>query len=234
MQESEQKPSASSGVSHPNAHLGEELKARHRHKHYRFCISGAADTGHCGLDVFELSKELGREIARKDCVVTTGATTGFPLYGAIGASEEGGVSIGFSPAASEREHVEVYKLPVDYMDLIVYTGFGFPGRDLVLTRSSDAVLVGCGRIGTFHEFTIAFEDRKPIGVLEGSWRTDEILKQILAASHRPSSKIVFDTDPKALVERVYELITKDKEELNLVYQNHDGIGGTGEASDRIL
>src|SRR3989344_2416309 len=73
-----------------------------------------------------------------------------------GVKEAGGFSIGFSPAASEREHVEVYKLPLDYMDLIVYTGFGYPGRDLLLTRSADAVICGCGRIGTIHEFVIAF------------------------------------------------------------------------------
>ena len=37
-----------------------------------------------------------------------------------------------------------------------------------MTRTSDAIFLGCGRIGTIHEFTIAFEDNKPIGILEGS------------------------------------------------------------------
>ena len=70
------------------------------------------------------------------------------------------MSIGVSPAASEREHSEVFKLPIDYMDLIIYTGFGYSGRDLLLTRTADAVICGCGRIGTIHEFTIAFEDEE--------------------------------------------------------------------------
>jgi hypothetical protein len=95
--------------------------------------------------------------------------------------------------------------------MIVYTGFGYPGRDLILTRSSDAVLFGCGRIGTIHEFTIAFEDQKPIGILEsGGWETDEVLKNILENGHRPNDRIVFDSDPKALVEKVIELVNKDK------------------------
>ena len=101
-------------------------------------------------------------------------------------------------------------MPVEYLDLIVYTGFGYPGRDLILTRSSDAVLFGCGRIGTIHEFTIAFEDQKPIGILEADWETDEEIKMILKNGHRPNNRIVFDTDPKALVERVIELVNKDK------------------------
>ena len=74
--------------------------------------------------------------------------------------------MGISPAQTEQEHVDKYKLPLEYMDLIMYTGSGYSGRNLQLTRTSDAVIVGCGRIGTLNEFTIAFEDDKPIGILE--------------------------------------------------------------------
>jgi uncharacterized protein (TIGR00725 family) len=177
----------------------------------KICISGAADTGHCGLDAFEKAKTIGREIVRNHGVVVTGATTGFPLWAAIAAKEVGGFSIGFSPASSEKEHTEVYNLPTDYMDIIIYTGFGYPGRDLILTRSSDAVIFGCGRIGTIHEFTIAFEDNKPIGILEADWDTDDVIKMIIEKGNRPNSKVVFDSDPKALVERVMELVRTDKE-----------------------
>lgn len=210
-------------VCPPTAFAG---RGAHGHEFIKICVSGAAETQHCGMNVYDVGQDIGREIATHGCVLTTGATTGFPLYAAMGVKEECGFSIGFSPAATEREHIETYKLPLDYMDVIVYTGFGFPGRDLLLTRSSDAVIVGCGRIGTFHEFTIAFEDKKPIGVVEGTWQTDELLQSIIDASHRPNSKIVFDSDPKAMVERLIEMVNKDREELNLVYRNHDGISGT--------
>ena len=188
---------------------------RYKEPIIRICVSGAAETGHCQPNALDLAKELGREIVRQGGIIITGATIGFPLWSAMGAKEEKGISIGFSPAASEKEHIEGYRLPIDYMDLIVYTGFGFPGRDLLLTRSADAVLFGCGRIGTIHEFTIAFEDNKPIGVLEGEWETDETIKIILERGHRPNQKIVFDTDPKRLVEKVIALVRKDKEEINL-------------------
>ena len=176
----------------------------------KLCVSGAAETGHCGIDAYDKGIELGRQIANQGAIVVTGATTGFPMWAAMGAKQAGGFSLGFSPANTEKEHVEVFKLPVEYMDVIVYTGFGYPGRDLILTRSSDAVLFGCGRIGTIHEFTIAFEDKKPIGILEADWETDEVLKNIIENGHRPNEKIVFDTDPKALVERIIELVKKDK------------------------
>ncbi len=183
---------------------------KHGHNQIKICISGAADTSNCGPDTLNIAKELGREIARQGAVLVTGATTGFPFWAAMGAKEEGGISIGFSPAASEKEHIEVYKLPIDYMDLIIYTGFGYPGRDLLLTRSSDAVICGPGRIGTIHEFTIAFEDDKPIGILEGPWATGAELEDIITKAHRPNQKIVSGGEIKKLVADVIALIKKYK------------------------
>lgn len=177
----------------------------------KLCVSGAAETGHCGINAYDKAQTLGAEIVRQGGVIVTGATTGFPMWSAMGAKAAGGFSIGFSPASSEKEHVEVFNLPTDYMDIIIYTGFGYPGRDLILTRSSDAVFFGCGRIGTIHEFTIAFETGIPIGILEADWDTDEVIKLILEKGHRNSNKIVFDTDPKALVERIIEKVREDKE-----------------------
>jgi uncharacterized protein (TIGR00725 family) len=186
------------------------MDPKNTHLQVKLCVSGAAETGHCGIDAYDKGVELGRQIAKHGAIVLTGATTGFPLWSAMGAKEAGGFSLGFSPASTEKEHVETYNLPVEYMDVIVYTGFGYPGRDLILTRASDAVFFGCGRIGTIHEFTIAFEDKKPIGILEADWETDEILKGIIENAHRPNDRIIFDNDPKALVERVIEMVNKDK------------------------
>jgi hypothetical protein len=188
-----------------------------KNKQIKLCVSGAAETSMCGPRAFEVAKELGREIARQGATIVTGATTGFPLWAAIGATEAGGQSIGFSPAASEREHIEAYRLPIDYMDLIIYTGFGYSGRDLILTRSSDGVFFGCGRIGTIHEFTIAFEDNKPIGVLEGEWLADETFRTILERSNRSFDKVVFDSDPQKLVAKVTELVKKDQLENRMTY-----------------
>ena len=193
----------------------------------KLCVSGAAETAFCGGDAFEKGKALGVEIAKHGAVLLTGATTGFPMWSAMGAIEARGFSFGFSPASSEREHVETYNLPTDFMDVIVYTGFGYPGRDLILTRSSDAVLFGCGRIGTIHEFTIAFEDEKPIGILESQWKTDVVIKTILENAHRGGEeRIVFDSDPKALVEQVIERVRKDQMHRAQSYMKGGDIGAT--------
>jgi uncharacterized protein (TIGR00725 family) len=178
----------------------------------RVVISGAADTGHCTIDALEQAKALGMEIARHHGILMTGVVTGFPLWSAKGASEAGGTIIGFSPAANEHEHTKVYRLPVDYVDVPIYTGFGYMGRDLLMVRSADAVIFGCGRVGTIHEFTVAYEEQKVIGILQGDWKTDKILKDIAAEDAKKDKVLIFDTDPRRLVDQVMKRVKEKRME----------------------
>src|SRR4051812_26324615 len=159
-------------------------------------VSGAAEVAHCGPSVIPLAKEIGREIARQGAQIVTGATSGFPMYSAEGAKEAGGFSFGLSPAASKKEHIETYRLPLKALDAVVYTGFGFPGRDLMMVRSADAIVIGCGRIGTIHEFTVAWEANMPMGILVGDWPTDEVIHNIIDNSNRNNPMVIFEKDPK--------------------------------------
>lgn len=176
----------------------------------KIVVSGAAETSHCGPEALRLAVSVGREIVRHGCVVVTGATTGAPYWAAKGAKEAGGFVIGLSPAISVREHLLKYRLPIDYHDMIIYTGSGYAGRNLLLTRVGDGIISVCGRMGTLNEFTIAFEERKPIGVLEGPWESDDLIKSMVAKSHRGPGKIVYSSSPKRLVERLLALIEKEQ------------------------
>ena len=177
---------------------------------YKICISGAAETGLCSIDALEKAEILGREVARRGYVLVTGATIGVPYWAAKGAKLAGGTVIGISPAASEAAHVKSYHLPTDYHDLIIYTGFDYSGRNLLLIRSSDAIVTICGRIGTLNEFTIAFEDQKVIGVLEKTGGTADMMREILEKSHRGMGRVIFNDDPIALLDRVAEAIEAGK------------------------
>lgn len=196
--------------------ISQSKKSNHlssSHLKYKICVSGAAETGHCGEDAVHKAEELGKEIIRHDAVLVDGATTGFPFWAAKGAKMENGIVIGLSPAETEKEHINFYQLPTDYHDFIIYTGSGYAGRNLLLTRTADAVVVGCGRMGTINEFTIAFEDKKPIGVLEGKWETDEIIRLLLEKTYRGhelAGKIVFSSDPKELLDKLVEIIEREK------------------------
>lgn len=175
---------------------------------FKICVSGAA-AGEClNLATKRKAEAVGREVAKSAAILTTGATTGLPYFAARGAKLAGGMVFGFSPAATRNEHVRKYRLPVDYADVIVYTGSGYAGRNLILTRSSDAVITVCGRIGTLNEFTVAYEDKKVIGVLDHSGGITGELDDILRIGKRGRQMIIFESDPKKLVEQVIAAIKK--------------------------
>lgn len=177
---------------------------------YKIAVSGAARVSHCCKRIEEVSKEIGREIARQKFILITGATTGVPYFAAKGCKEKGGFSVGFSPASSEKAHLKTYKLPTDAFDIIVYTGFDYSGRNLLMTNAADGVIVICGRMGTLNEFTVAFEDQKPIGVLEGSGGIADKIRQIAVGPHRGVKKVIYAKEPRKLVKELIKLIKKEK------------------------
>lgn len=177
---------------------------------YKIAVSGAAVLRPCCKNIKDLAREIGREIVRQKCILITGATTGVPYYAAQGANRIGGVSIGFSPAASQLEHKKVYRLPLDEFDVMVYTGFDYSGRNLLMTRAADAVIVICGRMGTLNEFTIAYEDKKPIGVLLGSGGTADLIQYLTKRPHKKRGPIFYDTNPNKLVKKLVQHLKRSK------------------------
>jgi len=177
---------------------------------YNIVVSGAARIGHCCDSIMEISKDVGREVARNNCVLITGATTGVPYFAALGCKEAGGFNVGFSPAISEASHIKTYRLPIEPFDVMVYTGADYVGRNVIMTKSADGVIIICGRMGTLHEFTTAFEIQKPIGVLVGTGGTADKIKEIASGPARGAKKIIYEKDPKILVKKLIEEIEKEK------------------------
>ena len=62
---------------------------KHQHFKLKICVSGAADTTHCGEGALEQAKELGREIVRQGGILVTGATGFIGLSLCKRASTEG-------------------------------------------------------------------------------------------------------------------------------------------------
>jgi len=180
---------------------------------YSICISGAA-AGETVVQDAELAERLGAAIARAGHIVTSGATVGLPFYGAKGAKEAGGMSIGFSPANTVREHLRKYRLPYEYFDFINYTGMAYVGRDLYLVQSSDAVVQVGGRMGSLHEFTSALEARKPVGVLLGSHGAADLIPQLMEILEPPAhALVVYDDSPERLVEKIVAILDKEYEDI---------------------
>lgn len=176
---------------------------------YQICVSGAA-SGDTVSASHQLAYDLGKAIASSGKTLLTGATVGLPHYAAMGfASVDNahGVSVGFSPANSFREHVSTYKLPTKEFDYINFTSMEYVGRDIHLVRSSDAVITVGGRMGSLHEFATAIESRKVCGVLLGSGGLADYIPRLLENVEAPNAKdVIYDTNPERLVRKVIEAL----------------------------
>lgn len=176
--------------------------------HYQICVSGAA-SGETVKTSHELAFRLGAAIADARQTLVTGATVGLPRFAAAGAKSKGGLSIGFSPAATYREHVHSYRLPTKEFDYINFTGMEYVGRDVHLVRSSDAVITVGGRMGSLHEFSTAIESHKVCAVLLGSGGLADFIPMLTDRIHTPHKKdLIYDTDPERLVKQVVAVLNE--------------------------
>lgn len=143
---------------------------------------------------------LGRALATQEVVLLTGGTTGLVYTIGKAAHDAGVFHIGISPATFEGEHVERYKLPTDACDLLIYTGFGLKGRNVILVRSCDIVIFVAGAMGSLNEFTIAHDEGKVIGCLTGSGGVaDEAGYLLEKFSKETGARLVEEADPEKLL-----------------------------------
>ncbi len=198
---------------------------------YSICVSGAAAGPTVKMD-HEVSQQVGAAIAKSGHILTTGATVGLPYFAALGAKEAGGVSIGFSPASSLREHVRKYRLPYNVFDFVNFTGMNYVGRDLYLVQSSDAVITIGGRFGSLHEFTSALEAHKPCGVLVGSGGAADAIPELMRVLSPPANDLViYDDDPERLVKKIIKVLDEKYKDIHDQLRYHDHHWFLRETSD---
>ena len=166
----------------------------------RIGVMGAA-SGEYPPAILEQCRLLGAAIARRGCCILTGACPGLPQAAVIGAKGiSRGHAIGISPAMSFREHVEVFDAPWREFDVLIYTGLGIMGRELINIRSSDIVIVVGGGSGTLGEYAIAYDEGKLIGVLTGTGGVADVLGQINGELHKNTgAEVFYRSDPESLV-----------------------------------
>ncbi len=154
-------------------------------------------------DVIQSLHLLGKTIAQNNLILITGACPGLPYECASSVRSQGGLSIGISPALSLDEHTHKYHSPTDAFDVIIYTGSGLMGREVTNIRSSDIVLIAGGRSGTLGEFSIAYDEGKLIGVLQGSGGIADALPLILKSIKKDTgAQLIYDSDPVQLLNKL--------------------------------
>lgn len=194
------------GETRPNRSLISLRAGGARRMRHKIGVIGSAEFE--GVKVAAKAREVGKQIAINGCILLTGSSSGLSYEAARGAKESGGFTVGVSPASSLREHTGTYGLPTECFDLLVFTGFGFKGRNVVLVRSCDALVVVAGRMGTLNEFTIAYDEGRLIGVLSTSGGISGYLKTIVRKSAKKGPRIAYHADPAILVGQLVEALAE--------------------------
>ena len=154
----------------------------------------------------EKAFQLGGAVAQSGCIMVTGACPGLPLAAARGAKRHSGMVVGISPALSLDEHAFKYESPTLDHDVLIFTGSGLMGREVVNIRSSDVVAFIGGSSGTLGELAIAYDEGKLIGVLTHTGGISDLVADILAACDKQTgAKVLFEENPRRLVERLIEV-----------------------------
>ena len=174
---------------------------------------GSAGEGSAELNnlILRVSLSLADSLASRDAILLTGSTTGAVYVLGKAAHDAGVFHIGISPASNEGEHGEHYKLPIDACDAIVYTGFGLKGRNVVLVRSCDIVLFVAGSMGSLNEFTIAYDEGKIIGCLNGTGGVADQADYLSQKFSKSSDAVVLqDSDPERLLNKCFTNLAKNR------------------------
>jgi uncharacterized protein (TIGR00725 family) len=153
--------------------------------------------------VDDLARRLGQKLAAASCVLITGELDGIPGRVVEAHRQHGGLSVGISPAHSAGEHAALYGPPPCPSTVVIYSGFGFKGRNVIAVRSADIVLLFAGGMGTLNEFTIAYDEGKVIGLLQGMGGAADLVPTLLDTLpvRSTGAVVIADPDPEQLVDR---------------------------------
>lgn len=156
----------------------------------------------------EKARAIGREIGKRGYIFLNGACPGLPNDALMGAKECHAFTVGISPAFSEYQHINEYMSPHAH-DMILYTGMGFMERDIINIRSSDAIIIVGGGIGTLNEFTIAYDEGRPIGILTNSGGISNSIPHVVVdlCQREMPPNLVMDDDPAKLMDKL-EVVVK--------------------------
>jgi hypothetical protein len=98
-------------------------------------------------DTLKRVRRLGEAIAEHEAILITGGCPGLPHAAARGAKAKGGLVVGISPGLSLEEHRGKYGSPVDRFDVLIYTGSGLMGREILYDDDPSRLI---GRLIEYH------------------------------------------------------------------------------------
>ncbi|MCD5390253.1 TIGR00725 family protein [candidate division NPL-UPA2 bacterium] len=115
---------------------------------------GVIGSSQCSPEIAGMAEKVGEEIAKAGAALVCGGLGGVMSAAARGAKRAGGKTIGILPGFSKEEANR-------YIDVFIVTGLS-QARNLIVVRSSDAVVAVEGGFGTLSEIALALNIGVPV------------------------------------------------------------------------
>lgn len=122
---------------------------------------GVLGPSRASAEVLALAEQVGAEIAGAGAILICGGLGGVMESAARGAKRAGGLTIGITPGADAHEANQ-------FIDVPIATGLG-EARNVLVVRSSNAVIAVAGSYGTLSEIALALKLGVPVVGL-GTWQ----------------------------------------------------------------
>lgn len=148
-------------------------------------IIGVIGGGRCAPEIERLAEEVGSEIAKRDAMLICGGLGGVMQAACRGAKQENGTTIGVLPGASKAD-------ANPFVDIPIATGIS-EARNIIIVRSSDAVIAIDGQYGTLSEISFCLIFGVPVVGLQ-TWDVD--------------ASIIKAENPEAAVAKAFAAIEK--------------------------
>ncbi|MBI2830928.1 MAG: TIGR00725 family protein [Chloroflexi bacterium] len=115
---------------------------------------GVIGGSQCTAEEARLAEEVGREVAKRGAILVCGGLGGVMEAACKGASSEGGVTVGILPGDNRQS-------ANPYVSIPVVTGLGH-ARNIIVVRSSQAIIAVGGAYGTLSELGHALQNNIPV------------------------------------------------------------------------
>jgi uncharacterized protein (TIGR00725 family) len=122
--------------------------------------------------VAQAAYDVGRELARRGCVVMTGGRTGVMEAAAAGAASAGGLVIGMLPGPTAEEANPHVNIPI-------LTDMG-EAANAITARTAHGVIALAGEFGTLSEIAFALKFGRPVVSLN-SWEVHPLIRKARSA-----------------------------------------------------
>lgn len=179
-------------------------------KKYKIAVFGLG-TG----EVKEVNKEdafaLGALIAERGHYLITGLAKGVTEFASKGARSKGGMVIGISPHNSGDEISA--DICYNNTDIVINTGLGDRGRNVISVRTCDGMIVINGSMGVLNEITNGVGENKPIVVLRGSGGVADVIETVMQGLKPDYKYFRMVDDVKAAVDVLENLIMKKAQQV---------------------